>query len=66
MVSEKRAMPSLKINSLALIWLGLSCLIFDIILEVLIVDYSLNFDVSYPSHSFFRSEFLDDDIGAVS
>jgi len=35
-------------------------------LEVLIVDYSSNFDVSYPGHSLLRSELLGDDIGAVS
>tara|TARA_B110000259_G_scaffold37016_1_gene41935 strand:- start:2186 stop:2299 length:114 start_codon:yes stop_codon:yes gene_type:complete len=36
------------------------------ILEVLIVDYSSNFDVSYPGHSLLGSEFLDDDISVVS
>jgi len=35
-------------------------------LEVLIVDYSSNFDVSYPGHSLLRSELLGDDIGVVS
>ena len=59
-------MPSPKINSLAFIWLGVSCLIFDMTLEVLIVDYSSNFDVSYPGHSLLRSELLGDDIGVVS